>query len=235
MRCHTARRFTVLVASGLLLLPSSATAADDDIQFWPVLSLHHAINDRWGGHLQTRVRLDDDVSEVKDDLVRPFVSWEPADHFALNLGYDYLHSYQSRSENRIWQAGEHRLRRNKLTVKNRIRFDERFVEGVDGVVLRFRYRLRTTHPIAGSKWYGVLSDEIFFNLTDQDEGPVDGFEQNRLRFATGVPIIERLRVEAGYEYQYDAARSGPDTRDHTFFIEISLATGGRRLFPFSPP
>lgn len=33
-------------------------------------------------------------------MIRPFVSWRPLERLTLGLGYDHLHAYHSRSENR---------------------------------------------------------------------------------------------------------------------------------------
>lgn len=227
------RALAGLVAGSVLLLSASARAAESDIQLWPVVTIHHGLGERWGAHLQTRVRLDDDVSQVKDVLVRPFVSWRPLDSLTLDLGYDYLDSFQTRSEHRIWQSAEHRLLRRDLVVRNRVRLDQRFVEDVDGVVLRFRYRLRGRHPIGGSGWYGAVSDEVFANVNDRGEGPVSGFEQNRLRFAVGG-ILGRLRAESGYEWQYVESRTGPARNVHVFFVEFSVDTGDLPGPPWSP-
>ena len=229
------RSFAGLLASGLLLLPTSALAAENDVQLWPGVSLNHALGKRWGVHLQTRLRLVDDVSETKDFLVRPFISWTPIESLTFDLGYDYIHSFESSSyEHRVWQTAEYHFRWRDLTVKNRVRLDERIKEGVDGAVVRVRYRLRGTHPIAGSQWYGAISDEVMANLNDYGSGPVSGLEQNRLRFAVGVPFLDRLRVESGYEWQYVESRSGPVSHPHVFFVEFTIDTGGRRLIPWSP-
>jgi hypothetical protein len=161
---------------------------------------------------------------------RPFTA-----RVTFDLGYDYLYSFHSASEHRPWQAGEHRLRWRDLSVKNRIRLDQRFVEDVDGVVLRFRYRLRGTHPIADSNWYGVLSDEVFANLNDQGAGPVSGFEQNRLRAAVGVRFLGHLRAESGYEWQHSELRSGGSVNRHVLFVSLFVDTGGRAGAAKSPP
>ena len=71
--------------------------------------MNHALNARWGVHLAARVRLDDDVSEAKDSLIRPFVTWRPRERLDLDLGYDYLHSFQGSTEHRIWQSAEYSL------------------------------------------------------------------------------------------------------------------------------
>jgi hypothetical protein len=229
------RPIVPLLASALLLLHPSARAADDDVQIWPVVTLHHGLGDRWGAHLQTRLRFDEDVSRTKDLLVRAFGSWKALDCLTLDLGYDYIHSFHGAGEHRPWQAAEHRMPWHDLTLQNRIRLDERFVDDVDGVVVRFRYRLRGTHPIAGSDWYGVVSDEVFTNLNDQGAGPVSGFEQNRLRVATGVRYLGRLRAESGYEWQHAERRSGPAVNRHVFIIELSIDSGTLWGAPKSPP
>jgi hypothetical protein len=222
-----------LLAAAILLLPGSVRATENDIQLWPVVTLNHGLGERWGAHLQARVRFDDDVSRTKDFLIRPFVSWRPFEPLTLDLGYDHLRSYHSRSENRIWQSVEHRFEWRELALKNRVRLDERFVEDVDGVVMRFRYRLRGTHAIGGSDWYAALSDEVFANLNDRGEGPVHGFEQNRVRVAVGGPFLKRLRAESGYEWQYVESRSGRAENRHVFFLEVSIDTGNLPPAPWS--
>jgi hypothetical protein len=222
-----------LLACAFLAFPTGALAVETDVQLWPSVTLNHALTERWALHFQTRVRVDDDVSQAKDVLLRPFVSWSPLESLTLDLGYDYLHSFESSSENRIWQAAEYRLGWRDFTVENRLRLDERFVEGVSGVVVRLRYRLRGTHPIAGS-WYAALSDEVLANLNGRGAGPVYGFEQNRLRFAVGARFFERLRVESGYEFQIVESRSSGTSIDNVFLVEFSIDTGKGLPRPFSP-
>jgi hypothetical protein len=228
------KRAAHLLACALVLFHASAHATEDDVQIWPVVTLNHGLGENWGMHLMIRPRFDDDVSRTKDFLVRPFVTWTPLESLTLDLGYDYLHSFQSRSEHRVWQAAEHRLGWRALTVRNRIRLDQRFVEDVGGAVLRFRYRLRATHPIASSDWYAVLSDEVFTNLNDQGAGPISGFEQNRLRVGAGGRFLERLRAEWGYEWQYAERRSSTSVNRHVVFVEFTIDTGGLPIFPWSP-
>ena len=119
----------------------------------------------------------------------------------------------------------HAVERGRLRFVHRIRLDERFVEDVDPTIFRLRYRLSTSRPIAGSQWYGLASEEVFVNLNDDDAGPLDGFEQNRLRLGLGRRFFGRLRAEGGYEFQYARRRADPGVFRHVFFLELSLATG----------
>ncbi len=234
LRARLRRCAAGLLAGALVVLSTRAAAVESDIQLWSAITLNHPINEQWGVHLKTRLRMDHDVTQSKDFLWRPFVSWSPLKSLTLGLGYDYLDSFRSASQHRIWQAVEHRLRWRDLTVRNRIRLGERFVDGVDGAVVRFRYRLRATHPLGGTPWYAAVSNELMVNLNNQGSGPTPGFEQNRLRLALGRRFLERLNVESGYQWQYVESRDGPATNQHVFLIELSIDTRGKPLIPFSP-
>jgi hypothetical protein len=223
-----------LIACVLLLVATESHATDNDFQFWPSGRINHAINKDWSISFTARGRFDEDASHSKDYLLRPYLSWTIVDDvpfvdsLTVMAGYDYLHSFDGRDEHRAWQAAHHAVEHERLRLVHRVRLDERFIEGVDPTIFRFRYRLSTSHPFRGSKWYGFASDEIFANLNDDDEGPVDGFEQNRLRLGVGRHFFGRLRVEGGYEFHYAKRRSNPNEFRHVAFLEFSLSTGNRR-------
>ncbi len=222
---------SALVATVLLLLPRTSRATDDDFQQWTIARLNHAIDEDWSLSFTARGRFDEDASNGKDVLLRPYVSWTGVDGVPLidsltvMAGYDYLHSFDGRSEHRPWQSLHHVVQRGPWRLVHRVRLDERFVEDVDPTLYRLRYRLRASRPIRGSPWYGLASEEIFVNLNDDDEGPLDGFEQNRFRLGLGRRIFGRLRAEGGYEFQYARRRADSGIFRHVFFLEFSLASG----------
>jgi hypothetical protein len=224
----------VLLASVLLLAPIASRATDNEFQLWSVGRVNHAINEDWSISFTVRGRFDEDVSHSKDYLLRPYASWTLVndvpfiDSLTVMAGYDYLHSFDGRDEHRAWQSAHHAVEHEKLRLVHRVRLDERFVEGVGPTIFRFRYRLSTSHPVGDSAWYGFASDEVFANLNDDDEGPVDGFEQNRLRLGMGRHVFGRLRVEGGYEFQYARRRANPNEFRHVVFLEFSLSTGNRK-------
>ena len=221
--------------AAMLVWTTGAGAADSDVQLWPVVTLHHGLTERWGAHLQLRGRFDEDVSHAKDLLVRPFASWRALDSLTVDLGYDYIHAFQADTEHRVWEAAEHRAQWGDLAVKNRIRLGHRFPEGVDRAVHRLRYRLRAMFPLGDTGWHGAISDEVFANLNDRGEGPVSGFEQNRVRAGVALRPRGRVRAELGYEWQYAERRSRSAVHRHVFFVELSIDTGSREGGPKSPP
>jgi hypothetical protein len=219
---------------GLLLVPTGSAATDNDFQVWPVGRVHHAVNEDFSISFMARGRFDEDASHSKDYLLRPYFSWTIVDDvpfvdsLTVMAGYDYLHSFDGRDEHRAWQSAHHAVEHKKFRLVHRVRLDERFIEGVDPTIVRFRYRLSTSYPFGDSKWYGFASDEVFANLNDDDEGPVDGFEQNRLRLGVGRHFFGRLRVEGGYEFHYAKRRTKANEFRHVAFLEFSLSTGNKK-------
>jgi hypothetical protein len=221
VRFLVSRRLCLLAVAFVLAWPGLAAA--EDVQLWTVATVSHALDDRFALHLAGRVRFDDDVSQSKDYLIRPYGSWKATDSISLQLGYDRLQSVRSRDEHSAWQSVSYRQLWRDLSLGHRIRLDERFVEGVGGPVVRSRYRLRGTHPLGSTPWYMASSDEVFVNLNDQHEGPVGGFEQNRLRVALGWKA-SRWRVEGGYEWHYARRRDRVGEHRHVFVLEFFYAT-----------
>jgi hypothetical protein len=224
----------LILACVPLLIATGSHATDDDFQLWSIGRIHHAIDEDWSVSFMARGRFDEDASHSKDYLLRPYLSWTLVDDvpfvdsLTVMAGYDYLHSFDGRDEHRAWQSAHHAVEHERLRVVHRVRLDERFIEGVNPTIVRFRYRLSTSYPFGGSEWYGFASDEIFANLNDGNEGPVDGFEQNRLRIGVGRHVFGRLRVEGGYEFQYAKRRTKANEFRHVVFLEFSLSTGNRK-------
>ena len=219
---------------GLLLVPAGSHATDNDFQLWPVGRVHHAINEDWSISFMARGRFDEDASHSKDYLLRPYLSWTIVDDvpfvdsLTVMAGYDYLHSFDGRDEHRAWQSAHHAVEHKRFRVVHRVRMDERFVEDISPTIFRFRYRMRTSYPFGKSEWYGFASDEIFVNINDDNQGPVQGFEQNRFRLGVGRHVFGRLRVTGGYEFQYARRRTNPNEFRHVAFLEFSLSTGNRK-------
>ena len=217
-----------------LLVATGSRATENDFQLWPVGRIHHAINENWSVSFMARGRFDDDASHSKDYLLRPYVSWTIVDNvpfvdsLTVMAGYDYLHSFDGRDEHRAWQSAHHAVEHKRFRVVHRVRMDERFVEDISPTIFRFRYRMRTSYPFGKSEWYGFASDEIFVNINDDNQGPVQGFEQNRFRLGVGRHVFGRLRVTGGYEFQYARRRTNPNEFRHVAFLEFSLSTGNRK-------
>jgi len=228
----------VLCMAVALIGSRSARATGNDVQAWPLVRVQHGIGEDWGVAFTVRGRWDDNLDHRKDWLFRPYVEWTPIAHIPLvesltvMAGYDYLKVNDGRNEHRGWQAVHHTPKVGALGIVHRVRLDERKFNGIDEVIWRLRYRLTTTRQLFDTPWYGRLSDEVFANLNQAGggEGPASGFEGNRARVAIGRFFTKRVRLEAGYQFEYAHRRNRHNQFRHTMFLEMQLATGRVRKF-----
>ncbi len=209
----------VIVSVSVMTLDARA----DDVQFWTVGRVEYPVSDKWAGQALVRFRFDEDVSRAKDFMLR-FQPHRELGPFDVGLGYDYLYSFVTDDtiENRLFQSFEHRwhpTRLGSLSIKNRMRIDERWRADATGVIVRLRYRLRFDRRV-GDHWYVALSDEIFANVNDRGSGPPSGFEQNRLRTTIGRYVVPGIRAEFGYDWQISAGRDRDEVHRHVLFVNF---------------
>ena len=225
---------SLTVAAALLMagaiLPRVAQCAEDDTQQWTSASVTHSLDDKVSLSFSSRIRFDEDVSRKKDLLLAPGLSYALSPSLSLGGGYVHLHAFPSgsSSENRAWQQIGLVEKLQGVSVGNRLRLEQRFVEDVSGAILRARYRLRLDAPLGGSRWALVGSDEVFVNLNSQGEGPVGGFEQNRLYGGLGFRVTERLRLEGGYQWEYKENRGSESENIHAILVGFSYRTLNER-------
>ena len=216
-----------LVAAIMLIPSGPATAADSDTQQWTTATIDYAIDRDVVASLTSRIRFEDDISEKKDLLIGPSFAIKAPQNLTVGLGYDHLHAFPAGSsdENRIWQSLSLEHRASRPVLSSRLRLDERIIEGIDGVIFRARYRLRATYGLVEGPWYLVGFDEVFANLNSKGEGPVGGFEQNRLFFGLGGQVAARVKLEMGYQWGYQERR-GEDLVTHTILVNFLVFAGG---------
>ena len=133
----------------------------------------------------------------------------------LTLGYanittgEFGSSDRTVGENRIYQEAllPHKVGA-RVYLRHRFRYEQRWVDDQD-FRTRFRYALFVDVPLNAAEvgagtTYLAFYNEVFLN-GEQDIGDgrtVDVFDRNRLYGAVGFGLTERLRLQAGYMYQY---------------------------------
>ena len=219
-------RRIALVGIGVAAALTAPAAADteSDTQQWTSIRINHPIGEGWAVSLKSQVRFDDDVSEYKSVYLKPAVHVSFASHWHLGLGYKFEDKHGGSDEHAAWQEAAFTHSLGKLTLGHRLRLEERFLEGIGGVIARSRFRLKAAHPLWSSPWYLVGSEEVFVNLNSQGEGPVSGFEQNRLFAGLGVHLGRHLRAELGYLWRFERERSGLDRSDHVISLNLFFRT-----------
>ncbi len=184
-----------------LAVTSPACADDVDTQQWTLFTVQKNLSDRWIGYFEVQPRIGQDISELERLIVRPAIGYRLNSKVSVWQGYGWTPLFEPgfADEHRIYQQLLYDDRFGNTAFTNRTRLEERFIEGAGGTAVRLRSMFRLTHPIcADKKWALVGYDEFFFNLNSTDNGPVSGFDQNRLFLGVSRQVNPQLRVETGY-------------------------------------
>lgn len=120
----------------------------------------------------------------------------------LSITGAYVHERQNvfkdyyRTENRLFQQLTLKSPVNNGTIKQRLRFDERFIQnrttGEAPLTHRLRYLLGGTIPIADTKLYATGYSEFFFNTSNAFT-----YEENWSALQLGIHLNQVHSIEAG--------------------------------------
>lgn len=160
----------------------------------------------------------DNWEYVKNILIRPGLTYYINNKSNVTIGYAYIGSFNrmpdpaksTLTENRIWEQYIYNLKLGKISLQNRFRLEQRFIERQSDNIFsqRLRYFARFVLPLikheaAFNKGVFVaLQNEIFLNIQNKDKLNNSVFDQNRAYGAIGYRFSSRFDVEAGYLNQY---------------------------------
>ena len=123
----------------------------------------------------------------------------------LSFTAAYVHERQNpfltnfRSENRFFQQATLKLPIGKAELKQRLRFDERFIQnrstGETPFTHRLRYLIGIKRPIVAEKLYFMAYSEAFFNTSNSFQ-----FNENWSAMQLGVHLNRKNSLEMGLLY-----------------------------------
>lgn len=209
----------------LLALAWSASAAEKDVALWTTMRVNHQIDDDWALALWGQGRLANDITEGDQLLVMPNIHYRILPGLKIGVGFTYWTKNDSTDEVDFMQELAYARKFGELTTSNRVRFEQRFLNSIDGAILRGRHRLQLAHPIGDTNLYGILWNEVFVNFNDKHTGPVHGYEQNRVFGGFGYRFDHRIRAELGYLWRNHDKRSGSQN-DHIIALNLFFDTRG---------
>lgn len=104
----------------------------------------------------------------------------------------------SRNEHRLFQQLTHAIPINRFLLKQRLRFDERFIQNIDTDKFEFSHRIRylfgTTYNV-NDTYYVMSYTEFFFNTTSPSQFR---FNENWSALQLGYHINQNNSIEGGY-------------------------------------
>ena len=219
--CREARLswFVFLVIS-VLFVADKAKSAEPDLQLWAPVQFIHPIGEMWTASMQTELRLQDDISEFSQLVLKPALNFHLSETYAFSVGYKYIDKYEQANENDIWQELHFNHKHGDLVSGLQFRLEERFIDNIDGVIPRLRILQHLSHPIGDGPKYLTGFFALRFNLDDKGTGPVGGFEQSRIYAALGRHIGDRTLFEVGYLWRYEFMRDEMDLNDHALHFQL---------------
>lgn len=216
----------------LFLLPGLASAADidsrtsawmmslsritlpEDVRAFVDVQPRFTLNDTSGGQDQALSTL----------ILRGALGYQLRPNIGLYQGYAYIPTYDPKKvEHRSFQELliSQTLSTGKLAY--RLRFEQRFLDGVDDTAYRFRYFMRYVHPLHGvnPKLSLAMNEEVFINLNDADHGPQSGFNQNRLFVGLNYKVNQQLSYDVGYQNQLiNVQGNRHNVMNHILFLGV---------------
>jgi hypothetical protein len=216
----------LLLATTAAAASSPALAASDE-QLWTSGSVNVKISDHWRLQQEVTGRWSDKKDGLYEIESNTLLGYRVNKIVTLWAGYTHDPQYsggdftvmEHRAREQVTFDGFARIGKGKLN--GRVRFEQRWRDGVDGTGWRFRPYLKYSVPIAGKTALN-LSSEPFFNLNTTTFQRQSGLDRVRNMVTLSTPLSSRLSGEAGYLNQHGFVRGGPDTSDNVAYFGLSL-------------
>ena len=217
-------------AAAYLIAIAAATPAmaADDSQLWTSASATVKLSDRWRLSEDLTVRFSDKRNGLYEIESNTLVGYRISKIVTLWAGYTHDPQYSGGDVTKM----EHRAReqvtfdnfgtlgRGKLS--GRLRFEQRWREGLDGTGWRLRPFVKYALPLhKGGRTAFVLSMEPFLDLNTTTFQRTSGLDRTRTFAGISMPVAKNLSADIGYLNQHTFVRNGPDTDDHVASISLN--------------
>ncbi len=205
------------------LLAQTEVYGDNDV--WFLLLNKVQLSEKWSLTNEVHLRRHQWLEQKEQFLIRPAINYAFNPAVTAAAGYTYIRTYPygayalpvSVPENNIWEqiTLSHKIT-EQINVSHRYRIEHRFIGAIrqngtappdiDGTrfAQRFRYRLTSVFPIIktdkGTRLYGHVFDEIWFNL--RDELHVMNYDRNWLYLGVGYRFSPDVRFEVAFMDQW---------------------------------
>lgn len=222
------KRLLVISTFVSVLFATTKVLADphleDDLGLWSPVYIYIPISEKVKGNFEINPRIQENITHINQLLVRPSLGYQLTKDLSVWQGYAWVTNYIPHfvNENRIWQQIFYEKEIGRFILSSRSRLEERFIENVHGVPVRFRNMFRVQYSLDKNKdWAFVIYDEPFINIGTHFEGPQSGIDQNRFFTGLNKKINQYTNIEGGYLMQY-LNRISPtqDRLNHNVLVNI---------------
>jgi hypothetical protein len=218
----------LLLAASAFCVTATPASAKSDEQLWTNGNVTAKLSDRWRLSEEVTIRFSDNRKGLYELESNTLLGYRLNKVVTLWAGYTHNPQYaagdftimEHRAREQVTFDGFARLGAGKLN--GRMRFEQRWRNGVDGTGWRVRPYLKYSLPIAGKTALN-LSSEPFFNLNATPFQKKTGLDRIRNLISISTPLTKAVTGEAGYMNQHGFVSGGPDTSDNIAYFGIALA------------
>lgn len=207
---------------------SVSAKVENDLGLWTPIYINIPATKKVKTNFEINPRIQENVTDFNQLIIRPSIGYYLTDNLSVWQGYAWVTNYipDFVSEQRIWQQLLHEKEFNRFKLSNRFRFEERFIDNINGVPLRTRYMFRSQIPFTDDKkWSFVFFDEVFVNLNSKDSGPKAGIDQNRFFVGLNRKFSKSFNAEGGYLMQYiNIAGNSENRLNHNILVNFYFDT-----------
>ena len=221
--------FILILVSLHLTCISPALAAEtfqNDFGIWSGVNVSAPITEKFQSRFQISPRWLDNATDFNQLILHGLLGYKFNKHISFFQGYAWntLYIPNFKREQRPYQELTISHDIKKTSIEHRFRFEERFLQDIEGISLRARYRLKGMYPLdKNKKWSLVLFDELFVNLNSHFGGPQAGIDQNRIYAGINHKFNEIINADLGYQLQHQH-KKGPtvDPVNHFVFFYLNF-------------
>jgi hypothetical protein len=207
---------------------SSTRAFASDEQLWANGAVNVKLSDKWRLSQELTARWSDNRHGLYEIESNTLLGYRLNKRVTLWAGYTHNPQYaggdftvlEHRAREQVTFDGFARIGQGKLN--GRVRFEQRWREGVDGTGWRLRPYLKYSLPIVGKTALN-LSTEPFFNLNTTSFQKRPGLDRIRNMVTVSSPLTSKVTGEFGYVNQHGFVADGPDTTDHAAYVGLALS------------
>lgn len=183
--------------------------------YWATFLFNKRLSPHYGFSFDAQMRSADDLQYLKSSLIRPGITYYFSDSKSATLGYANILTFPKSDnlagkiskENDIWEQYSLNLKVRKISLSNRLRIEQRFVqqntEQIFAQRLRFLVRAliplqKLNHTKFTKGWYNAIQNEILLNVQNKQKLNNHFFDQNRTAVSLGYRFNPELDLELGF-------------------------------------
>jgi hypothetical protein len=204
--------------------PAPPQTPNDDLRLATELGFEYRLNPQWRLRLDSQLTLDHDIDRARNLELRPGVEFAISPHWAVVGGYVQYQPFTTQivATRGPYQDIAYGTDFGHLSLANRLRLEELFLDSNGALLVRSRYRLSAQHPIGDSPWSVLVSDEVYFSLKTDGTGRTAGYDRNKFYGGFVFDIGRGAKVSAGYELT-EVRPTGSLNEFHTIKLGFAFA------------